>query len=324
MMSGPRRSDTTHEVTPDDAGIRLDRWLAHADRLGSRSKAAEALERGRIFLDGVEQTPKQAGQIVIAGQKVRIWIDRPGSAHRARFRERSMGNLSILHEDDDLVVVDKPAGLLTVPRPAEPDDDTVIARLERALDPARRRRLFVAHRIDQGTSGLVVVARHTKALDHLKAQFLARTPERQYLAVVHGHPEPPRGTWRDRLLDDPKVRITRRAADDEPYKEAVSNYVVTERFVEASLVAVGLVTGRRNQIRIQASVRNHPLVGETLYVAEDFESDIPFARPALHAAHLGFIHPRTDEPVEFDAPLPADLQKLIAQLSREAKRHRDR
>ncbi|MGE3166973.1 MAG: RluA family pseudouridine synthase [Planctomycetota bacterium] len=307
-------SDSEHEVTAADAGQRLDRWLAAPTRLGSRSRAAAAIERGKIFVAGVEQGLDDAGRRLTAGERVRIWMDRPGSRPRRVFKSRVLAGLHLVFEDDDLVVVDKPAGLLTVPRTKVDRADTVVARLERALDPERKQRLFVVHRIDLGTTGLVVVARNARAHQHLKEQFRRREPERRYLAVVHGVPFPEAGTWEDILLADKSVRIQRRARDGEPSAKAMSHYAVVERFEASSLLQVDLVTGKRNQIRVQASLRGHPLAGDALYTSDRTPSTLQFERPALHATHLAFNHPRDHGRLEFDSPLPSDMEGLLRKL----------
>lgn len=315
-----RLSDSDHEITPAEAGERLDRWLAAAARLGSRSKAAAALERGKIFLSGVEQGLEDAGRRLVVGDRVRIWMDRPGSRPRRVFKARVLAGLRLIFEDDDLVVVDKPAGLLTVPRTKIDRADTLVARLERALDPERKQRLFVVHRIDLGTTGLVVVARNARAHDHLKEQFRRREPERRYLAILHGIPFPEEETWEDVLLADKSVRIQRRARQGEPSAKAISRVAVverfagTDRFVESCLLRVDLVTGKRNQIRVQAALRGHPLVGDTLYTSEKTPSTIPLGRPALHATRLAFLHPRDHGRLVFESPLPPDMEGLLRKL----------
>lgn len=313
-------SQSSHEVSPADAGQRLDRWLAAPERLGSRARAARAIQRGKVLVDEVEQSLAHAGRKLRAGERVRIWMDRPGTGRGVRFTPRTLGDLRVVHEDDDVLVVDKPAGLLTVPRDGHDREDTVIARLERALESARRRTLFVVHRIDRGTTGLVVVARHPGAHRVLKQQFLEREPERRYLAIVHGIPEPEHGVWEDQLLDDPRVRLQRRARSGEKGSEAISRYRVIERFARttahaaAGLVAVELVTGRRNQIRVQAALRAHPLVGDDLYTSARTPSSIAWPRPALHAGHLAFRHPRDGRRLVLESPLPDDLLDLLARL----------
>jgi len=308
-----------HVVPAGDAGTRLDKWLAGAERLGSRSKAEAALERGRVFVDEIEQDVRDAGRLLRGGERVRLWVDRPGSAKKERpGAERILAGLRIVHEDEEFLVVEKPSGLLTVARDGgEESDDTVISRLEEWLDPAGKRRIFPVHRIDRGTSGLVVVARHGGAVRALSLQFRRREPERRYLAVVHGVPTPEEGTWEDQLLDPGRGRMQRRARPGEVGAEAIARYRVAERFANAALLVVELVTGKRNQIRIQATLRGHPLIGDPLYTAP-VAVPIEFPRPALHAARLAFQHPRTGKSMVFESPLPPDLHALLEKLRAEA------
>ena len=298
------RSDQEFRVEAG-SGLRLDQWLADPSRLGSRRKAAEALARGRIFLDDQELTPRDGGRTLEGGERIRIWLDRPGSAKAKRDR-RGPPPLPRVFEDDDLIVVDKPAGLFTVPRDGrEGRDRSVISRLSE--EPTLRGRdLRVVHRIDRDTSGLVIVAKHREAQRALQEQFLARTPTREYIAIATATPDTG-GEWHDELLDDPKVRIARRARPGERRQEAISRVTIEEEFPDGScLLRVALVTGRRNQIRIQAALRGAPLFGETLYSAGKPASS-PFRRLALHAARLVFEHPRTKKPLDCISALPADL-----------------
>jgi 23S rRNA pseudouridine1911/1915/1917 synthase len=174
----------------------------------------------------------------------------------------------------------------------------------------------VVHRIDRDTSGLVLFAAHERAQRHLKQQFLRREPERVYRAVLHGRVEPDAGHWRDRLVWSDKALIQREARDDDPRgADAISAYRVLERFDAATLLEIRLETGKQNQIRVQAQLRGHPLVGERRYVtAEAGETRILCPRQALHAQALAFRHPADDRPLRFEAPLPKDLQKLLATL----------
>jgi 23S rRNA pseudouridine1911/1915/1917 synthase len=305
-------------VDPADAGVRLDKYLAAAGRAGSRSRAAAALERGKIFLNQREATLADAATPLSAGDAVRLWADRPGSAKRAQAIGSSR-DLPIVFEDDALVVLNKPAGLLAVPLPLARrfDAPSVFEDLERYLR-GRRRRAFVVHRIDRDTSGLVLFAKSERAQAALKAQFLRHDPERVYRAVVYGQPSPPQGTWRDHLVWDPKALIQKQThARDPRGREAISHYRVVEPLGDASLVEVSLFTGKRNQIRIQARLRGHTLVGEQRYTfGPDTLRPIPFPRQALHAFRLAFRHPEDEREMRFEAPLPDDLNDLIARLRR--------
>jgi 23S rRNA pseudouridine1911/1915/1917 synthase len=231
-------------------------------------------------------------------------------------RAKRARDLDIIFEDDQLIVVNKPAGLLTVRLERNPGVPSVAARLEERFRSHGKRRPFVVHRIDQDSSGLVVFAKDDRTQQVLMGQFRRREPERTYVAIVHGYPEPGAGTWRDDLVWDTKALIQKRARrGDEGSEEAISEYRVTERLRDASLLEVRLRTGRRNQIRIQAALRGHPLVGERRYASTGPQPrEIRFERQALHAWRLTFLHPHRGEAIDLEAPLPPDLLDLLARL----------
>lgn len=300
-----------------EAGVRLDKYLAAADRLGSRAKAFAGLERGKVFVDGAEAGAADAATPLAAGQAIRVWMDRPGSAP-ARRAITQVGDLQIIFEDEALLVVNKPAGLLSVPLERKADAPSVYEQIEDRFRPFGKRRPFVVHRIDQDTSGLVVFARDARAQSQLKAQFKRREPRRVYLAVVYGHPDPTAGTWRNHLVWDDKALIQKETHPrDRGGTEAISDYRVLEPFRDTSLIEVRLQTGRRNQIRIQARLRGHTLVGEKRYTyGPDALRTIQFERHALHAYQLAFDHPSDQRPLEFEAPPPADFLALLERLRR--------
>lgn len=211
--------------------------------------------------------------------------------------------------------MNKAAGILSVPLPRHQDAPSVYDHLERYLR-SQRRRPFVVHRIDRDTSGLVVFAKDPRTQQALKKQFIRRDPERVYLAFVYGHPEPTRGTWRDHLVWDRKALIQKKTHPRDPQAaEAVCHYRVVEEFTDTSLIEVRLETGKRNQIRIQARLRGHTLVGERRYVfGPDALRPIDFPRQALHAQRLAFRHPVDGRELRFEAPMPEDLQQLVARL----------
>lgn len=314
-------SDATWTVDAADAGTRLDKFLAKAERAGSRGRAIAALERGKVFIDDQEVTAADAGRRLGAGERVRLWMDRPGSS-RARRETTAIGDLQIVYQDDWLLVVNKPAGMLTVPLDRRPAAISARDLLKTQLRPRGRTPLFVVHRIDEYTSGLVVFARDAATQSELKAQFRRREPERVYRAIVYGHPEPNEGTWRDFVAWDERALVLKethpRGADA---KEAISHYRVIERFRDAALIEVRLETGKRNQIRLQARLRGHTLVGEQRYVfGPEHLRHIDFDRQALHAYRLAFRHPRDGCEVRFEAPLPDDMARLIASLRRASSR----
>jgi 23S rRNA pseudouridine1911/1915/1917 synthase len=301
-------------VEAEAAGVRLDKWLAAPERLGSRRQAVHALARGRVYVEDVEQSLEDAAGRVAAGARIRLWLDRPGTAGR-RLPSRA-GGFDAIFEDETLLVVNKPAGLLTVPLPGRADEPSLSRIITSAWRSRRRAEPFVVHRIDRDTSGLVVFAKDPTSWRALKAQFARREPERVYLAVVDGQPDPPAGTWRDWFRWNPASREQEPSARGAPRAlEAVTHYRTVERFGVASWLELRLVSGRRHQIRAQAWRHGHPLAGERVYRDRGSVPLGPaFGRQALHAARLGFDHPRTGRPVVVEAPLPADLRTLLAAL----------
>ena len=308
-------ADSEWTVGEGEAGTRLDKFLAARSRLGSRARAFAAIERGKVFVNGLEAAVAAAATKLAAGDIVRVWMDRPGSARR-RARTDPHGELPIVYEDDELIVVNKPAGLLAVPLERRAEAASVFDQIEDHLRPSGKRRPLVVHRIDRDTSGLVVFAKDSAAQARLKAQFKKREPERVYWAVVYGHPEPPSGTWRDHLVWDTKLLIQKETHPRDPQGlEAICTYRTVERFADTALVEVRLQTGKRNQIRIQARLRGHTLVGERRYIyGPDSLRTVHFERQALHALRLGFGHPTTGRPLTFEAPLPPDFADLLARL----------
>lgn len=312
-------------VDESGAGVRLDAWLAARPEIGSRGRARQALERGKVFLNGAEVVFSDAARPVRARDRVGYWPDRPGSARpRARNVVEARAALRILHEDSALVVVDKPPGIIVEPLPGERQDEvTLVDLLADRMRGRSRARPLVVHRIDRDTSGLVLFALTPQAREALKAQFERRTPLRVYLAVVHGTVAPASGTWRDQLVWDKAALIQKVAhAREERAKEAVAHYRVLEQHRDAAVIEVSLVTGKRNQIRVQAGLRGYPLVGEKIYTRargtdEGHGRRSPtevFHRQALHAARLGFTHPASGRHVEFEAPVPDDMLELIARM----------
>jgi 23S rRNA pseudouridine1911/1915/1917 synthase len=308
---------TSWVVSAEEAATRLDKYLAAAERLGSRGRVLDALDKGRVFLNDREATARQGGRALRPGDSVRVWLDRPGSAARRRASMRA-GAVHILFEDESLIVINKPAGLLAVPLQQQAGAPSALAHIKLHMAHTRRRPLVV-HRIDRDTSGLVVFAKDIRSQEHLKGQFLRHEPARVYWALVHGHPRPEAGTWRDYLAWDERTLQQKRTLRRDPRaKEAVSQYRLVEKFTGAALVEIQLVTGKRNQIRIQAQLHGHTLVGERLYAPAAPSAAIQFSRQALHARRLAFRHPRDGRELVFEAPLPDDLRELLARLRRDA------
>jgi 23S rRNA pseudouridine1911/1915/1917 synthase len=307
-------------VADVDAGMRLDLWLARRTDAGSRGRAAEWLERGKVYLDGQPVDLSKAAHRIAEGERIGVWMARPGSSKPADRTVRTRRHLlSIVHADPAIVVVDKPAGLLVEPLPGPTGGEaTLLDLLDDHFRHETRSTVYVVHRIDRDTSGLVLFARAPAALEALKEQFERHEPERVYLAVLLGSVTPDRDTWRDELAWDARSLRQRRAhGRDARGKEAVAKYCVREHFNAATFVEVTLVTGKRNQIRVQAGLRGHPLVGERQYRfdAPPEQPGTPtLGRQALHAWRLGFVHPVSGRTLSFTAPIPADFKALLGAL----------
>jgi 23S rRNA pseudouridine1911/1915/1917 synthase len=315
LQRGDRSAGWT--IAGREAGERLDAWLAGREEVASRSRAREWIERGKVFLNGHEVTFEHAGERLRQGDQVRLWMDRPGTSQpRSRDIVALGAALRVVFEDEHLVVLDKTPGMLVEPLPGETGEVTLADLVADHLRNQLPARALVVHRIDRDTSGLVLFAKHEKAQLALKRQFERRTADRTYIAVLSGALRQPEATWTDTLVWD-KARLAQRVVrpgEETVGKQAIARVRALERFGKrATLVEVRLVTGKRNQIRVQAALRHHPLVGERFYARPE-RSPLPFERQALHAASLAVRHPATGIRRQFSAPLPPDMRDLVARL----------
>jgi 23S rRNA pseudouridine1911/1915/1917 synthase len=310
----------TETITVDAAaaGIRLDRLLAGLGSVGSREKARQALRSGKVSVDGTEVGPDDGGRVLAAGAEITIAWTRPGTGRRKTAGREALerAGVSILFEDDTLLVADKPSGLLTDAADADQAKhrDTLRKRVRGWLAGGD---VWPAHRIDRDTTGVVAFAKNEAAWNHLRRQWATHSPDRVYLALVEGRVRGDHGKFRDWMAWDGGQRLQRPCAPEAHGAFlAEARWKVVERFGDtATLLEVALVTGRRNQIRLHAMLVGHPLVGEPLYRREDTRVRVPFARQALHARRLAFDHPRTGQRVVFEAPVPPDLAGLLKRLT---------
>jgi 23S rRNA pseudouridine1911/1915/1917 synthase len=293
-------------------GQRLDRVVAMVTGL-SRSEVVTLLAAGGVTVDGV---PAVKGSVrLAAGSLVAIEVTEVVSSPTPEADPAV--DVAVVFADDQVVVVDKPADLVVHPG-AGHDRGTLVAgllarypELATVGDPTRP---GIVHRLDRGTSGLLVVARTPLAYESLVAQLSARSVERRYRALVWGHPDSPRG-----VIDAPIGRSPRhptRMAVVATGKEARTRYEVEQVFTdpaETALVACRLETGRTHQIRVHLAAIGHRVVGDDRY--QGVRESLDLHRPFLHAERLGFDHPATGERVTFDSPLPADLQAVLDTLS---------
>lgn len=313
-------SPTEYQVDtpPRAAGERIDRALAAALPFLSRSRIKSLLEAG--FVEGGGVPVRDASHKVRAGDRYTVRVP---PARPAEPRPQPMA-LSILYEDDQLLVIDKPAGLVVHPAPGSRDSTLVNALLAHCGDSLSGIggvcRPGIVHRLDKDTSGLLVVAKTDAAHAGLAQQFLNHTVDRAYLALVWGVPVPPAGRIAGNIGRSPhdrKKMALRRSGG----KAAATRYRTLRSYGKVvSLVECRLDTGRTHQIRVHMTSRGHPLVGDRTYgrprpgAGPLYDALLAFPRQALHAAELGFDHPTLAKRLEFRSPLPPDLDDLIAIL----------
>jgi 23S rRNA pseudouridine1911/1915/1917 synthase len=259
-----------------------------------------------VTVDGARV--REAGHDVGSASEV-AWDPNRPALPRARC------SLAILHEDEHVLVVDKPAGLLTVPTGPGLEEDTALARVREYVSRLRPRGGFVerVHRLDRDTSGAVAFALSREARSGMIRLFRAHHIERRYLAIVAGRPRAERGEV-DTPLRDAWVSGRRAVArEDEPRKTARTRWRVRERFARAALLEVDLDTGRQHQIRVHLAHVRLPILGDRVYGSAAAGRVAP-RRPMLHAWRLAFVHPVSGERVSVESPEPADLTRSLARL----------
>jgi len=307
----------TLTITTAEAGERLDRVLAARDLGYSRSALSRFIEDGRVEVDG-EVLPAKTKMKVGAMVVVRPAPPPPSEAIPQDIP------LDVLFEDDHLLVVNKPAGLVVHPAPGHPDGTLVNAVLHHlggerppGADPERP---GIVHRLDKDTSGVMVVAKSALARDGLVARFSSHDIDRAYLAIASGHP-PPSATWdtpHGRHPGDRK-RFSSTVKSD---RRAVTHMQRLELLHGAALIECRLETGRTHQIRVHLADAGHPVLGDALYGRRSRDPRVQAAaeaigRQALHARLLGFTHPATGDPCRHEAEPPADFQAALAALRRD-------
>jgi 23S rRNA pseudouridine1911/1915/1917 synthase len=280
------------------AGERLDVFLAgHA---GSRTAAQRLIDAGHVTVDG-ERRPKRH---VLAGGE-RLAVTEPAAAPAQP--PAAPAQFTIAYEDEHLLVVDKPAGVVVHPARGHPDGTLVQALAGVAAGGDDARRAGIVHRLDRDTSGLLVVARSDAVHAALKAALARRDLVREYLALVEGRPPARRGTIDAPLGRDRRVR-TRVSTDTDEAREAITHFEVERALPDDTLLRVRLETGRTHQIRAHLLAIGHPVAGDPEYGSAGRHG---LARQFLHAAHLAFPHPVSDEIVDVRSPLPADLAAAL-------------
>ncbi|HEY8208919.1 MAG TPA: RluA family pseudouridine synthase [Myxococcaceae bacterium] len=296
-----------HRVPLEAKGERLDAHLAKAFPDLSRARLRQLLEQGRVTLSS--RAASKPALRLKGGEEVALEIPPPAPAEP----QAQDLPLRVLHEDADLLVLDKAAGMVVHPAAGHADGTLVNALLHRVKDlrgVGGQLRPGIVHRLDRDTSGCLVVAKHEQALRALQQAFAGRDVHKRYLAIVHGVPRAAQAT-----LDTPygrhpsqRKKFTGKLKSG---KRAVTSYRVRERFASAALLEVELHTGRTHQIRVHLAEAGHPLLGDQLYGRRRAKV---IGRQALHAWTLDFPHPRTGERMAFEAPPPPDFTAALEAL----------
>ncbi|MGD9986148.1 RluA family pseudouridine synthase [Pseudonocardia sp.] len=292
--------------------MRVDAGLARLLGL-SRTVAAALAEDGRVAVDGAVAGKSDR---LVAGGWLEVELPDPERETVISGPAEVVAGLGILYEDDDIVVVDKPVGVAAHPSPGW-TGPTVVGGLTalgvRVATSGAAERQGIVHRLDAGTTGVMVVAKSEQAYSELKRAFKERTVDKRYHAVVQGHPDPSRGT-----IDAPIDRHPRhdwRFAVVEGGRPSVTHYDTIEAFRSASLLDIRLETGRTHQIRVHFSAMRHPCVGDVTYGADPtLAKRVRLDRQWLHAHELGFAHPGDGRRVDFVSPYPADLARALELL----------
>lgn len=316
---GPGVSITETTIGDAQSGMRLDRALADLHPDISRERLKALILGGHVASIGGAPGALNPSMKVTAGEIFAVSIP-PIAAAEAAPQDIP---LVIVHEDADLIVIDKPAGLVVHPAAGNLDGTLVNALLHHCRGELSGiggvSRPGIVHRIDKDTSGLLVVAKSDRAHEGLARQFQEHSIERLYAAIVYGVPTPAEGTidtWIGRSDADRKKMAVNREGRG---KHAVTHYRSVERLYGTTLIECRLETGRTHQVRVHMAHSGHPLIGDQVYGRDrkGFKSileTVGFKRQALHAKQLGFIHPVNGETLRFESPLPADMQELLSQL----------
>jgi 23S rRNA pseudouridine1911/1915/1917 synthase len=316
---------TEHELVAerDSAGQRLDAWLARRLPSLSRSRVQALIDEGHVRLEGATARPSTR---VRPGQVVRVHVPAPVPAQP----QPEDIPIAVVHEDAHLVVVNKPAGLVVHPGAGTARGTLVNALLRHVRDLSGVGGVLrpgIVHRLDRGTSGLLVVAKDDETHRSLVRQFAGRTVEKEYAALVLGTPARPAGEIDAPIGRDPvhRQKMSVRAPRG---REARTSWRVEERFDGAALLRVRIHTGRTHQIRVHLASIGHPVAGDPTYGGTRTPSSrrlaarealLSLERPALHAARLSFAHPASGERLAFEAPLPRDLEAVLERLRAAAR-----
>ncbi len=294
------------QVEAGESGERLDKFVTTKLPTLSRSFVQQLIQDGFIR---VEDRARKANYRVSAGETIRVNIPPP---QPAQARAESIP-LTIIHEDDALLVINKPAGMVVHPAAGHADGTLVNAVLGHAPDliVGNAERPGIVHRLDRDTSGLIIIAKTDEALKNLQQQFASRTVHKTYLALVNGQVSVAQGKIDAPLGRDAHDRKKFAVVNSAVAREAITLFHVAERLANYTLLKVEPQTGRTHQIRVHLAFIHHPVVGDEVY-GRSRKNALGLERQFLHAWRVIFIHPETGRPVEFMAPLPQDLQEALS------------
>jgi len=298
--------------TVETASRRLDTWLAENEPEHSRARWQTLIREGLVTLNGKTAKPNSGLQ---SGDRVEWTIPAPVTTEVLA----EDIPLDIIFEDDQLIVINKPAGLVVHPAAGNETGTLVNALLHHCTDLTGiggEKRPGIVHRLDKDTSGVMVVAKTEQAMNELAGQFKKRETEKIYLAVVRGIPQPSTGQIQAAISRHPILR-KKMAVHMNRGRHAVSNYKVIEKFPNAALVQVRIETGRTHQIRVHMAHLRHPVLGDRLYARKQAADPVWPARQMLHADSLSITHPATRERMTFIAPLPPDMAEVLSVLRSE-------
>jgi 23S rRNA pseudouridine1911/1915/1917 synthase len=325
MSSGIETS--TFEVTPEHAGRRLDQFLVAQLPEVSRARVQQLISEGKVL---VNESPPKASLKLKGGEQVRVLGSPAAPPLRAIAEEIP---LDVVYEDDDLAVINKPAGMMVHAGAGATEDERNRGTLVNALlhrfaalsQAGGEMRPGIVHRLDRATSGLIIVVKNDLAHRRLGEQFSRREVRKQYIALVHGWLKQESGTISSAISRD-RIRRTRMTTRRSGGREAVTHYRVMERLQtpwgKFSLLELKIDTGRTHQIRVHLASLGHPVVGDTLYGApREIQpgkgggiQPLSLPRNFLHAAAIEFAHPRKGERLAFSRPLPPELQDFLVRL----------
>ena len=317
MVRAARRVAAT--VGAAEAGRRLDLWLAARMPDLSRTRIKALVDGGCVAVDGAA---RKAAHRLKTGEKVEVVVPPPAPEEMAA----EAIPLAIVFEDAHVLVVDKPAGMVTHPGAGQPSGTLAAAALAHAPEiegVGGPRRPGIVHRLDKGTSGVIVLAKSRQAYDSLTAQLQRRTVSRRYLCLVHGAVALGEGMIDAPIARDPRSRVRMAVARAGTGKRAVTRFRVLARFPGYTYLECRLETGRTHQIRVHLASLGHPLVGDLTYGAkrarqrDALPADLVegLGGVALHAAGLAFLHPATGDTIDLSSPLPNRIASLLSHLT---------